>query len=203
MRTVRFAARFAALAAVAALAACATTAPPGAEVTRFHLGQPIARATVALVPADPAAAFSLEYRTYAAAVARELAAQNFMPEGNDPASVYVGTLAVTRSSRPAPRRGGVSIGLGGGIGGGYRSGGAIGGGVSVPLGSSGARELISTMLSLQLRRRSDSTMVWEGRASSAVVGAATDLAGTVPVLAHALLEGFPGPAGKTVRVTTR
>ncbi len=194
--------RFVVLTTLAALGACATV-PPGAEVTRFHLGQPIARSSVTLVPADPTAAFSLEYRAYADAVARELAAQNFVPQANDPTSAYVGTLTVSQAARPAPRRGGVSIGIGGGVGGGYRSGGGVGGGVSVPLGGGGARELVTTTLKLLLKRRSDGSVVWEGRASSDAVGAAADLPRVVPVLAHALLDGFPGPAGKTVRVKTR
>ena len=181
-----------------ALAACATT-PSGTEVTRFHLGQPIARSTIALVPADASQPFSLEYRTYADAVARELAAQNFVPVGNDPSSAYVGTIAIEQVSRPGARRGGFSIGLGGGS---FGRGGGVGGGVTLPVGQSRPGEIRQTTLNLQIKRRSDGSIVWEGRATAEADGRnrAAELPNAVPALARALLAGFPGPAGQTVRV---
>lgn len=194
---------FAAVAALALLSACATT-PPGAEVARFHLGQPIPRSTVTLVPGDGSREFGLEYRSYADAVARELAAQSFITTVNDPKSAYVGTLSVEQSARSGPRRGGVSIGIGvGGFSGGRHGGGGIGGGVSVPVGQARPTDIVTTTLRLQLKRRSDGSVIWEGRASSEATGADADLPRVVPELAHALLDGFPGPAGQTVRVRMR
>lgn len=181
------------------LSACAT-GPQGAEVTRFHLGQPIARSTVMLVPADNSQAFSLEYRAYADAVAHELAAQNFVPVAGDPTSAYVGTISIRQDLRPGPRRGGFSIGIGGGS---FGSGGGVGGGVSVPVSGGRRSDLRTTTLSLQLKLRSNASVVWEGHATMAAQGPQGDLPRAVPVLARALLDGFPGAAGQTVRVKVR
>ena len=54
------------------VAACASTDRFAADVTRFHLNQPMAKGTVFLQPATASAAGGLEFRTYADAVAAEL-----------------------------------------------------------------------------------------------------------------------------------
>lgn len=181
-----------------AVAACTTTRP-STEVTRFHLGTPIARSTIALVPAAASQPFSLEYRSYADAVARELAAQDFVPVGNDPNSAYVGTIDIGQTARPGRSRGGFSIGLGGGSFG--RSGG-VGGGVSVPIGQSRPGDIVTTSLGLQIKRRSDGSIVWEGRATGEGDSrdGGGDLSRAIPELARALLSGFPGTPGQTVLV---
>ncbi len=191
--------RIAALSTLALLAACAS-GPQGAEVTRFHLGAPIARSTVALVPADPQAANSLEYRSYADAVARELTAQSFIVTDNQAGAAYAGQLGVEQTARPGSRRGGFSIGIGGGS---FGNGGGVGGGVSVPIASARPTDIRTTTLRLQLKRRSDNSVIWEGRASSEAQGPAGDASRAVPALAKALLDGFPGPANQTVRVRAR
>jgi hypothetical protein len=70
---------FLAVAAALALAACAST--PTAEVTRFHMGQPIPSDTIRVVPSpDPVApgtAQSLEFRTHANIIAQDLARHGF------------------------------------------------------------------------------------------------------------------------------
>ena len=56
--------RAAALGFAASLAACTTVGDRGASpigVTRFHLGQPVARSTIAVVPVNAADANSLEF----------------------------------------------------------------------------------------------------------------------------------------------
>ena len=72
----RFFSAACAIALASALAGCATGSRTGAisppEVTRFHLGQPIARGQIAVEPFDAADANSIEFRSYAGAVAREL-----------------------------------------------------------------------------------------------------------------------------------
>ena len=68
--------RAALLGSALALAGCAAQ-PPQARVTRFHLGQPIARGEIVVEPRDPAAEKSLEFTVYARAVADELARVGF------------------------------------------------------------------------------------------------------------------------------
>jgi hypothetical protein len=179
------------------LAACSTTRP-GTEVKRFHLGQPIARSTITLVPA-PGQPKGLEFQSYADAVGRELVAQSFVPVVGDPSAAYVGTIEIRQMARPAPRRGGLSIGLGGGSFG--RSGG-VGGGVSLPVGQSRPGDIVTTNLSLQIKRRADSSVIWEGSASGEgdSRNGGGDLSAQIPELARALLSGFPGTPGQTVLV---
>ena len=92
----------------------------------------------------------------------------------------------------------VSIGLGGGsYGGGYRGGVGVGGGVSFGIGGK-TRELYVSELSVQLRRRSDNSTVWEGRAITESVG--DQPVETAARLANALFKGFPGESGVTITV---
>ena len=61
----------------ASLAACSTAAASGrraagVEVARFHLGEPVARAQIAIEPFDRADSNRPEYPAYAAAVERQL-----------------------------------------------------------------------------------------------------------------------------------
>ena len=68
------------LAAGAALALSACTTGPGpAKVTRFHLGQPIAPAEIAIEPRPGLDPQSLEFQSYAGAVTAELTRLGFRP----------------------------------------------------------------------------------------------------------------------------
>ncbi|MES2987460.1 MAG: hypothetical protein V4808_06120 [Pseudomonadota bacterium] len=93
----------------------------------------------------------------------------------------------------------VSIGLGGGsYGGGRRGGGVgVGGGVSFGIGGN-TREIYVSELSVQLRRRSDNSTIWEGKALTESVG--DQPAETAARLARALFKGFPGESGVTITV---
>ena len=62
-----------AVSAIATVSGCATDdMATGASVTRFHLGQPIARGPIAVESVDPRDAGSLEFAQVSASVAREL-----------------------------------------------------------------------------------------------------------------------------------
>src|SRR5438270_359727 len=102
--------------AAAALAGCATTTPlPPTEVIRYHLGQPIARGTIAVEPLSGGAPASLEFKTYAAAVQGELLKVGYSAPGQGVTPEYVATVGFTRTSREGPpRQSPISIGLGGG-----------------------------------------------------------------------------------------
>lgn len=196
------------LAAALALAACATGSS-GIDVKRFHLDQPISRGTIALVPGNPAEAGSLEFGTYAAAVANELRAQGFQPVEASAGPAYTGTLTITQNVQVGPpRSSGLSIGIGGGgFSGGRRGGGGVGlgGGVSFPVGKAKRDAVEIDALTLQIKRRADSALIWEGSATTAIDtrSAQATLANAVPAMARALLAGFPGQSGVTQNVKSR
>ena len=199
----RFASCLGALAGIALLSGCMTDAgPTPPSVTRFHLGQPIARSVIAIEPSDPADASSLEFDAVADAVARELTRLGWAVEKRNARSEQVAVVSVSQESRIAPRRGGLSIGIGGGTGSyGRRSGVGVGGGVSVPVGRT-TNELVATQLAVRIQRRSDATVAWEGRADYEARAGTPDAARAAAAnrLAAALFRDFPGESGRTIRV---
>jgi hypothetical protein len=191
--------RAAVVAGAALLAACASTNQT-ADVTRFHLGQPVARSTVYLEPVEPAQASSLEFRTYASAVAEELRQLGFTPVQSLAQAELVGVVDVDQTTRESLSRGsGLSVGIGGGT---FGRNVGIGGSVNIPVGKRKSNDIAVNMLSFQLKRRSDNSVIWEGRAmTEGRVGSEAGALGTVvPSLADALFRDFPGPSGRTVSV---
>ena len=192
-----------AIALAGSLAGCATTPRSGTvqgpEVTRFHLGQPIARGQIAVEAFDAADANSMEFRLYAGAVARQLSRLGWTVVNTVGQSEQVALVDVQQGSREMLRtRSPVSIGVGGGTGG---WGSGIGGGVSFGLGGGGPRQLVGTMLEVRIKRRSDGTVFWEGRATMEAREGSPDAERTVAVerLAEALFQDFPGESGRTIR----
>jgi hypothetical protein len=190
------------LAGAILLAGCAAQTPP-AQVTRFHLGQPIAPGEISIEPRDQAQGASLEFDSYAGSVARELKAQGFTIAPSLTKSELVANVEVTRQTRATgPARSPFSIGIGGGTGGGYGGGVGVGGGVSFPIGKATAPEATGTQLFVQLKRRSDSSVIWEGRAQLEARNGTPYAAPAAAVdkLAAALFKGFPGESGRTISV---
>lgn len=189
------------------LGACATAAPR-VEVTRFHIDNPAQSGTLAVeeMPGNPD--ISLEFRTYAGAVSQELQRVGFTAaEGAQ--SDYVALVSFSRTFRPSgPDRSSdkpVSVGMSGGIGsGGGRRGGTFGGlGLGVGINLSGKpKDIVTTELHVQIRRRSDSAAIWEGRASTqAKQGSpAAQPAAAAQKLAASLIGGYPGESGRTITV---
>lgn len=198
----RFAACLGALTCLA-LSGCMTDAGPSLpSVTRFHLGQPIARAAIAVEPSDPADASSLEFDAVNDAVGRELTRLGWTVQKGNARSEQVAIVSVMQSDRIAPRRSGFSIGIGGGTGSYGRHGGVgVGGGVEVPVGRRSDR-LVATQLSVRIQRRSDATVAWEGRAEFEARAGTPDAARAAAAshLAAALFRDFPGESGRTIRV---
>jgi len=199
----KFVSGLAALSALTVVAGCATDdLVTGASITRFHLGQPIARGPIAVESVDPGDARSLEFAQISASVARELTRLGWTVVPNN-ASEQVATVSLTQQSREAQRRSGVSIGIGGGTGGYGRGGGvAVGGGVAIPVGGGGSNLVVGSQLSIRIQRRSDATVAWEGRAQTEA-RAGTPLAsraGAADRLAEAMFRDFPGESGRTIRV---
>lgn len=202
------------LAAAAALGLAACTTTPTAEVTRFHLGQPMPSDTIRIVPAatpaapgtaglvNSATAVPLEFRSYAAAVATELAARGFRPVETG-RTAYLATLNIEQTTRAGvPQPSPFSIGIGGGS---FGRGGGIGGGISLPVGRPRNGDVRVNIVSLSIRRESDNSAVWEGRAIQEIAASApaSNLAAAVPALTRALLQDFPGASGQTVTVKLR
>lgn len=189
------------------LAGCETANP--VQVTRFHLAQPIApgsfsiESTPAMGPGSPVAPDSIELNIYSDIVAGELTHLGFTRAdgpGNSELSVSV---LVDRGTRPDYNAGGASISFGiGGASFGRHS--AIGGdvGTTVPLGNRQQHFLVGTRMQVQIKRRSDGTAIWEGRAMTEAKGSAPDASpqAAVAKLAHALFTGFPGESGRTITV---
>jgi hypothetical protein len=192
--------RSCALALAASLAACATSdgTRRGVEVTTFHLGQPVARGQISIEGFEPTDEGSLEFRAYAAAVARQLTRLGWTVVQTSGQSEQVAMVVLRHGVRPNYRRSPVTVGVGGGTGG-WSSG--VGGGVSFPIGG-GPREIVGNMLEVRIKRRSDGTVFWEGRAMSETPANRPEAQPAVAVerLAEALFRGFPGNSGQTIRV---
>lgn len=185
--------------ALAALAGCVAPVGP-VEVTRFHLPDTSAlgQGTIAVEPASGQDAGSLEFRSYAGAVERELAALGYrMALGAG--SRQVALLRLERHSlRPGRARGPVSVGVGG-------STGSWGSGVGVGIGldlSGPPAEQVETTMAVTIKDRASGKSLWEGKASF-TVRAGSPLASTqlgAPKLAQALFKDFPGQSGETILV---
>ncbi|QHL90382.1 hypothetical protein GVO57_05440 [Sphingomonas changnyeongensis] len=184
---------------VQALAACATAVPP-VNVTRFHLDRTIERGTIFVEPAPGTDAASLEYGAHAAAVTDELRQIGYVPTDTVANALYVAVVGIERNTRAAPPRSSpVTIGVGGATGGG---GGGFGGGLSIALGGGGPSAITASQLAVQLKRRADGTVMWEGRARMEArekAPAAQPGLGAAR-LAAALFGGFPGESGRTITV---
>jgi hypothetical protein len=93
----------------------------------------------------------------------------------------------------------LTIGLGGGS---FGGGVGLGGSVSFPVGKPKQRMDVITELSVQLKRRSEGTVIWEGRAQTAAHDGSPAAAPEAAVsrLAEAMFRDFPGQSGQTITV---
>lgn len=192
------------LLAATVLTGCATSGGErrlgGADVTRFHLGEPIARGQIAVEPFEPELAGSLEFRSYSGAVAAQLARLGWTVVDSPGKSEQVALIDVRQGSREALRsRPPVTIGIGGGTGG-WSSG--VGAGASFGVGGGRGGEIVGTMLQVSIKRRSDGTVFWEGRAETEARAEdpLADRRNAVERLADALFRDFPGESGRTISV---
>lgn len=191
-----------ALAATGSLSGCAMDmgggVASGASVTRFHLGQPIARGEIRVEAGDPGELGSLELAALAAPIERELARLGWIVASGNARSEQVAIVRLRQGRRASSSGSGLSIGIGGGSGG-YRSGVGVGVGATIPVGGSGP--IVMSELSIRIQRRSDATVAWEGRASTEAreTAALAESAAVADYLASALFRDFPGESGRTIR----
>ena len=173
------------------LAGCSTTSGGGSrggvEVARFHLGEPVARAQIAIEPYDRADANSPDFAPAAAAVERELTRLGWTVVRTPGQSEQIAWVDLTQGSREAIAA---------------QTSARIGRGVA-PLPATGSSAgIAATLLEVGIRRRSDGTVFWEGRAvGEARTGSAEAAAAAMAKrLAPALFRDFPGESGRTIRI---
>ena len=193
--------RLAALAlGLAVLSGCVAPVGP-VEVTRFHLPDTarLGHGSIAVEPAPGTPADSLEFRSYAEAVERQLTLLGYTDPPTGSASAQVAVVKVERDTYRQARSGSpVSVGVGG-------STGSYGSGVGVGIGlnlSGPPPEQVQTRLSVTIRDRASGEVLWEGRASF-TVRASSPMATTqlgAAKLAEALFKDFPGASGQTILV---
>lgn len=193
------------LAALAWLpAGCVSPAGP-VEAVRFvspDRAAELGRGPVRVVAGEGMDAASLEYRSYAVAVERELSRVGYevLPVGGAvQRDAQVMAIVIDRSvlAPAGGERNPVSVGVGGGAG---SFGSGVGLGIGINLGGA-PKERISTQLSAVIRA-GDGAVLWEGRATvDAKAGspmAETQL--NASKLAEGLFTGFPGESGATIEV---
>lgn len=175
--------------ALGLVAACSTSgagdAGPtlrGTNVTRIHLGSEIARGEVAVEPRFATQAAGGVYQpAYAAAVAGELRTLGFTPSATPATSEFVATVDVATATIAALKARTPATG-------------------TTPAGAAADPNIVASQLAVQLRRRSDGSIVWEGQAQTAARAGAAPSTSTVQRLARALFRDFPGESGRTINV---
>lgn len=181
------------LSSVMLLAACSSP-QPRTEVTRFHLGTPIPPEAILVKAAAGQSNASVEFLTYKRYVSEELAGLGFSPIADGEAHDLIAEVAVDRRLQlQAPKRSGMSVGIGGGTRG-SRIG--IGGGVNFPLGRKSESEVFITELKVTLIRLSTKAVLWEGTATRQTPTSPESPAGVTRQLARDLFADFPGESGK-------
>ncbi len=173
-----------ALLLAASLAGCSTIsggegAKGGTEVTRVHLGQPMARGRIAVEAFDAADANMPEFGSYAAAVGAQLSRLGWTVVAAAGQGEQVALVDVEQGRSGALQGRGMRTGAG-----------------ATPAAAGSASDAQATMLEVSIKRRSDGSVIWEGRALSAAAGSGRTAA--VQRLSEALFRDFPGESGRTI-----
>jgi hypothetical protein len=179
--------------AAVSLAGCSTTGGGGGtrgggvDVARFHLGEPVARAQIAIEPYDRADSARPDYPAVAAAVERQLTRLGWTVVRTVGQSEQVALVDLTQGSREAVAA---------------QTSARVGRGIAPsPAGGSSAG-IVATLLEVGIKRRSDGTLFWEGRAVGEASSGAGEAAPAAAAerLATALFRDFPGESGRTIRI---
>ena len=174
-----------------AAAACSTGSGRGGvggvEVARFHLGETVARSQIAAEAFDKADANRPEFGAYAAAVARQLTRLGWTVVNTTGQSEQIALIDLEQGSREAIAA---------------LTAARIGRGVPALAPEGTAENVTATLLEVAIRRRSDATVFWEGRAVTEARSDSPEAARVAAVekLAEALFRDFPGESGRTIRV---
>lgn len=193
---------YAALASALMLGACSTPFAGPVEVTRFVSPEPnaLARGTISVALADGASG-DLAQAAFVNAVSDELTRLGYtiVPQGNR--AQHAATIRTSRAAIAAaepPRRGPVSVGVGGQTGG---WGSGLGMGVGINLGGGQRGPNVTTELAVRIND-ADGRSVWEGRAqmATAVKSPYSQVNLAARTLAGGLFRGFPGGNGETITI---
>ncbi len=174
------------------LAGCSTTGGGGGgrgggvDVARFHLGEPVARAQIAIEPYDKTDLTRPEYPAAAAAVERQLTRLGWTVVRTVGQSEQVALVDLTQGSREAVAA---------------QTSARVGRGVAPAAPSGSSAGIVATLLEVGIKRRSDGTLFWEGRAVGELPSGAAEAAPAAAAerLATALFRDFPGESGRTIR----
>lgn len=182
--------------AILALPACTATIPP-VEVTRFHGSDAIAPGPILTGPIAGQDGNTIEFRTYALAVSRELGRLGFT-EGTN--ASYTAEIGYSRDARERVAKSSpITIGIGGGS---FGSHVGVGLGTSFGIGGDRSNQIITSRLEVRIKRSGDALIVWEGRAQTEAMSNAPAAQPGLAAdkLSRALFSGFPGESGKTIIV---
>jgi hypothetical protein len=119
-----------------------------------------------------------EFQGYASSVQRQLTRLGWTLANSSRQTEQVALIDVEQGSRSALQGRGMRIG-------------------AAATASPGKAEAMATMLDVRIKRRSDGTVIWEGRAISD--GTESDRTAVVERLSEALFRDFPGESGRTIR----
>ena len=175
------------------LAGCSSTGGGGGprgggiDVARFHLGEPVARAQIAIEPYDRADSARPDYPAVAAAVERQLTRLGWTVVRTVGQSEQVALVDLTQGSREAVAA---------------QTSARIGRGIAPSPARGSSAGIVASLLEVGIKRRSDGTLFWEGRAvGEARSGAAEAVpAAAAERLATGLFRDFPGESGRTIRI---
>jgi hypothetical protein len=175
------------------LAGCSTTGDGGArssggvDVARFHLGEPVARAQIAIEPYDRADSARPEYPAVAMAIERQLTRLGWTVVRTVGQSEQVALVDLTQGSRQAIAA---------------QTSARVGRAVAPSPLSGNSAGIVASLLEVGIKRRSDGTLFWEGRAVGETRPGAADAdpAAAADRLSTALFRDFPGESGRTIRI---
>lgn len=180
------------------VAAC-TTPVVQTDVTRFHtLGSAAGPGSFTIVP-DQGQVGSLEFQDYASQLADALAAQGWrpVPPGQGGAdmrvSLHWGVGPANTVTWQSPSA--VYTGMGWGSRSAWYGGGFYD---PFPYWETRSATYFPRWLAVEMREAGSNRMVFEGRAVAE--GTRREIAPVMPYLIRALMTGFPGSSGTTVRV---
>jgi len=187
------------LAALVLLGGCVAPVGP-VQVTRFHAADiaPLGHGTIAVEPGVGMDGTSLELKSFAAAVGRQLQLLGYSEVAPGSGDQVAQVRLLRRTFQPSRSSNPVSVGVGGSTGS-YGSG--LGVGLNFNLSGPPAQQ-VETEMAVAIRERTSNAVLWEGRASF-TVRATSPLADTqlgAAKLTEALFKGFPGNSGETIEI---